>query len=164
MPASSAEAVQYEQGRKLAIELLGNAKDLDEASAALAKEAAQHLALAKLLVAADAEADRQCAQVGASLFVLQTVPNTIFICADARWHVQNEVGPVTEILAQGFIHEGAHLVGETGECIATILEMEVTANSIGVTGLGNFNKYSGQCDGFQDAQKSRRHKRRPSLR
>ena len=89
---SNDEALKYELARSLAIELLGNARGLATATESLATEAARNLASARFVVAADAEADRQCAQVAASLFVLQTVPNTIYVCADTRRHVLFFVG------------------------------------------------------------------------
>lgn len=148
--SSSAEGLEYERSRLLAIAQLGNMTGLDEATAALAKKTAEHLASAKFYVAADAEADRQCAQVVASLFVLQTVPDRIFVCADTRWHVQKEPAPVTEILAQGFIHEGVHLAGIADECQATRLELLVAGQNGGITSYANFRRYSKQCEGLLD--------------
>src|SRR5688500_17784113 len=84
LAASSKEALQYERAKELAISRLEAMTGLDEPMTAVAKQAAQQLRVAKFHVAADAEADRQCASVAASLFVLQTIPDTIFICADTR--------------------------------------------------------------------------------
>ncbi|MBC7656871.1 MAG: hypothetical protein H7147_06825, partial [Frankiaceae bacterium] len=116
----------------------------------------KQLASARFVVAAGAEADRQCAQVAASLFVLQTVPGTIHVCADTRWHVQNEPGPVTAILAQGFIHEGVHLAGITDECKATKIELWVARATTGISSLANLRKYGKQCDGLADSLRIRR--------
>lgn len=154
LAASKDEALNYAQARSLAIELLGTAAGLDESTALLARQAASQLQSASFVVAAGAEADRQCAQVAASLFVLQTVPNTIFVCADTRWHVQNEPDPVVGILAQGFIHEGVHLAGETSECEATKLELRVMGRN--VASFANFRRYSKQCPGLLDTRASRR--------
>ena len=150
---SNDEALKYELARSLAIELLGNARGLATATESLATEAARNLASARFVVAADAEADRQCAQVAASLFVLQTVPNTIYVCADTRWHVLNEPDPVT-VLAQGFIHEAVHLAGITDECEATKLELLVMGRD--VTSFANFHRYSKQCNGLLDTRATKR--------
>lgn len=148
--------MQYEQGRQLAIELLGSVVGLDESAASLAAEVGKQLASARFVVAAGAEADRQCAQVAASLFVLQTVPGTIHVCADTRWHVQNEPGPVNAILAQGFIHEGVHLAGITDECEATRLELLVARATSGITSFANLQKYGKQCGGLLESARLRR--------
>ena len=150
LAASSEEGQRYEQARMLALELLGGGSELDESLAALAAKAAEHLATAKFYVAADAEGDRQCAAIVASLFVTGNFPNSIFICADTRWHVQQIAGSTESILAQGFIHEAAHLAGTADECLATLLELKVVASSLGTVNYGNFSRYAAQCDGLLD--------------
>ena len=150
LEASSAEAQEYEQGRMLALQLLGNATGLDDSVAPLAVKAMESLAAAKFYVSADAEGDRQCAQIVASLFVTRNFPNAIFICADTRWHVRNSSHSVAKILAQGFIHEAVHLSGITDECKATLLELEVAGNGLDSVNFGNYRRYSKQCDGLLD--------------
>ena len=143
--SSAEEKLSYQQGQALALAWLGHAGELGESLGALAGAAAQHLARARFQVAANAEGDRYCAKVAASLFVLETIPDTIFICADTRWHVQQEDGPVTAILAQGFVHEAVHLAGTTDECQATRLEIAVAGNNIDDVNLGNVKRYARQC-------------------
>ena len=147
---SSEEALKYERGRMLALQLLGSSTGLDDSMAPLAGKAAEHLAAAKFYVSADAEGDRQCTQIVASLFVTRNYPNAIFICADTRWHVQNSSSSVANILAQGFIHEAVHLSGITDECKATLLELEVAGSRLDSVNYGNYRRYSKQCDGLLD--------------
>lgn len=148
--ASSQEWQEYEQGRELALRLLGNTNGLDDSTAALAARAAENLAAARFYVAADAQGDRQCARVVASLFVTSDFPKSIFICADTRWHVQRAQGLAEEVLAQGFIHEAVHLAGITDECVATLLELKFARDGLGAVTYGNFRRYSRQCNGLLD--------------
>ena len=154
--ASSVEGQNYEKGRMLALQLLGSASGLDDEMASLAAKASEHLAAAKFYVSADAEGDRQCAKIVASLFVSANFPNVIFICADTRWHVQQGSGPTTNILAQGFVHEAVHLAGTTDECAATLLELKVAGDGLGAIGYGNFRRYSKLCDGLLDGYAPKR--------
>ena len=150
------ERLQYEQGRAKAIALLDGAQGLDASLADLARRTSQALAGARLFVAGDAEADRQCAPIRAALFVRQDHPGHIYICADTRWHVLHERGPVTNILAQILIHEGAHLAGSTDECRATALELVVAGNGMGIANYGNFHRYARQCQGGLELRALRR--------
>ena len=159
LAASSDEAQKYEQGRLLALQLLGSAIDLDDSIASLAGKVAEHLAAAKFHVSADAEGDQQCAKLASSLFVSDNFPNTIFICADTRWHVQNTAQSTANILAQGFIHEAVHLSGIADECQATLLELEVSGNGLGAVGYGNLRRYAKQCDGLLDGFAPKRPRR-----
>ena len=146
MPSSGEERLKYERARVLAIQLLTESKGLEISLAELARKAAGELTNAKLFIAGDAEADRKCAAITASLFVRQDLPGNIYICADTRWHVLHEPES-TNIIAQILIHEGAHLAGTIDECEATILELVVAGNSIGIASYGNFHRYEDQCHG-----------------
>ena len=148
--ASTEEAQKYEQGQMLALQLLGSENGLDEPMSSLADKAAEHLAAARFYVSADAEGDRQCGIIVASLFVTNNFPNAIFICADTRWHVQQASDSIASILAQGFIHEAVHLAGTADECVATLLELKTTVPNLGAVSYGNFRRYSKQCNGLLD--------------
>jgi hypothetical protein len=143
------EARQYEAARALALQWLTTASaGSDAALSPLARDAAAQLSAAQFLVAAGVDADRQCAAIRASFFVLQTNPGTIFVCADTRWHVLHEAEPVTDVLAQALAHEAAHLAGTTDECAATSLEVEAARGGGRHPNLGNVHRYAGQCDTF----------------
>ncbi len=152
---SGKEKLLYQQGQAMALAWLANAGGLDESLRALASIAAERLARARFQVAVNAQGDQYCAKVVASLFVVQTIPDTIFVCADTRWHVQQKDGPVTAILAQGFVHEAVHLAGITDECKATRLEIAVARNNIGSFNPGNLERYASQCAGLFDGGRGR---------
>ncbi len=144
MPSSGEERLKYERARVLAIQLLAESRGLQDSLADLARKAAGELTNAKLFIAGDAEADHKCAAITAALFVRHDIPGNIYICADTRWHVLHESDP-TNVIAQILIHEGAHLAGTIDECEATILELVVAGNSVGIASYGNFHRYAGQC-------------------
>ena len=149
LAASTPEALQYEAARVLALQWLGSLSARPDASVArLARDAATSLSAATFLVAADADADRQCAAIRASFFVLQTHPGIVFVCADTRWHVLHEAEPVTETLAQAIVHEAAHLAGTADECAATSLEVEAVRSGDRAPNLGNVHRYTAQCEAF----------------
>lgn len=152
---SGKEKLLYQQGQAMALAWLANVGELDKSLRALVGIASESLALARFQVAANAQGDLYCAKLVASLFVVQTIPDTIFVCADTRWHVQQDDGPVTAVLAQGFVHEAVHLAGTTDECLATRLEIAVARNNIGAFSPGNLHRYASQCAGLLDGVRGR---------
>jgi hypothetical protein len=146
---TSPEALRYEEARTLAGQWLAAAVSSSDGSLAqLAGNAAAQLSAARFFVAANADADLQCAAIRASFFVLDTSPGTIFVCADTRWHVLPEPGPVTDMLAQALVHEAAHLAGIDDECAATLLEVDAARNGDREPNLGNVHRYAAKCEAF----------------
>jgi hypothetical protein len=141
------EAVVYEEARTLALQWLAALRP-DAPLAQLARDAGAQLSAARFLVAANGDADGQCAAIRASFFVLDTSPGTIFVCADTRWHVLHEPDPVTDMLAQALVHEAAHLAGTDDECAATSLEVEAARSGDREPNRGNVRRYAAQCEGF----------------
>lgn len=168
--ATSEERSNYEHGRMLAIAMLSGGEGLDAQSSAITKAIAQGLARARVHVSTSVDSERQCTEKNYSMFVHLRYPDIIFVCAITRRHVQKLSPDVYNILAQGFIHEGAHLIGVSDECEATLIELMVVSRSGGRPGYGNFRRYASQCAGLLDgyapgAAATRSHQGRvPSVR
>lgn len=145
LAASSPEQVSYEAARVQALAWLNDPGVLEAGLLDLAGRASGRLARARFQVAANAQGDEYCHRVSASLFVVQTVPDTIFICADTRWHVQQDGVAALDLLAQSFVHEAVHLAGTTDECVATSLEVGIARQHIRDANPGNMERYAGRC-------------------
>jgi hypothetical protein len=146
LPARSVEAANYEQARGLALDLLGRAApDLAPPEARLARAAASALARARFLASSDRDSFRTCASGSYSLFVTPREPGRIFVCDDVRPHARAGGAEAVAILAQGFVHESAHLVGVRDECAATRFELDVMDRTIGRRSTGSRIRYGARC-------------------
>ena len=146
LPAGSVEAANYEQARGLALGLLRRAQPaLAPPDARLAGDAAAALARARFLASSDRQGWRTCASGSYSLFVDPREPGRIFVCDDVRPHAQAGGAEAVAILAQGFVHESAHLVGVRDECAATRFELAVMDRTIGRRSTGSRIRYGARC-------------------
>jgi hypothetical protein len=142
LPARSAEAGNVEQARQLALSLLQRARPmLGREDARLADAAARELAGARFLASSDRQGWRTCSARAYSLFVDPQVARRIFICDDVRPHARAGGAAAIAILAQGFVHESAHLAGVRDECAATRFELAVMDRTIGRRSTGSRISY-----------------------
>lgn len=145
-PAGSAEARSYAEGRALAIALLGRAgPNLDRGDARLARAAAEALARARISVSTDRRSYATCASGRFSLFVRERVDDRVFVCDDVRPHARAGGAAAVAVLAQGFVHEAAHLAGVHDECAAMRFELAVMDHTIGRRSAGSRISYAAQC-------------------
>lgn len=146
LPAASVEQRNYEQGRGLALDLIGRARPaLSGRNARIADAALPELRDARFLASSDRASWRTCAGGRYSLFVSEREPGRIFVCNDVRPHAQAGGADAVAILAQGFVHESAHLAGERDECVATAFELAVMDRTIGRRSAGSRIRYGAQC-------------------
>ncbi len=146
LPANSLEQRNYEQGRGLALDLLRRARPaLAGRNARIADMAVSQLAAARFLASSDRLSLRACAAGSYSLFVSEREPGRIFVCDDVRPHARAGGAEAVAILAQGFVHESAHLAGERDECVATAFELAVMDSTIGRRSAGSRIRYGAQC-------------------
>jgi hypothetical protein len=145
-PAGSVEARSYADGRRLAISLLQRAEPgLGRAEARLARRAAASLARARIVVSTDRRSYATCASGRFSLFVRERVHDRVFVCDDVRPHAQAGGAAAVAVLAQGFVHEAAHLAGVRDECAAMRFELAVMDRTIGRRSEGSRISYAAQC-------------------
>lgn len=146
LSAASLEQRNYEQGRGLALDLIRRARPtLSGRNARIANTAFTRLADARFLASSDRQGWRTCASGSYSLFVSEREPRRIFVCDDVRTHARAGGSAVVAILAQGFVHESAHLAGERDECVATAFELAVMDSTIGRRSAGSQIRYGAQC-------------------
>lgn len=146
LPPGLPEAVNYEQARSLALSLLRRAAPgLPPEQARLARAAAGELARARFYASSDRQSWRTCATGSYSLFVDQHAPGRVFVCDDVRPHARAGGAEAIAILAQGFVHESAHLAGVRDECVATRFELAVMDRTIGRRSTGSRIRYGARC-------------------
>ncbi len=146
LSADSLEQHSYEQGRNLALDLIRRARPtLSRRDARLADAAVPRLGRARFLASSDRASWTTCASGSYSLFVTAREPGRIFVCDDVRPHAQAGGADAVAILAQGFVHESAHLAGERDECAATRFELAVMDRTIGRRSAGSRIRYGAQC-------------------
>jgi hypothetical protein len=142
LPSRSTEAANVEQARGLALSLLRRAQpSLGRDDARLADVAARELAGARFLASSDARGSRTCASRAFSLFVDPHQARRIFICDVVRPHARAGGAAAIAILAEGFVHESAHLAGVRDECAATRFELAVMDRTIGRRSIGSLIGY-----------------------
>jgi hypothetical protein len=142
LPAGGAEAANVEQARVLALSLLRRARPaLGPGDVRLADAAARELAAARFLASTDQQSLRTCAAGAYSLFVDPQSPRRIFICDDVRPYARAGGAAAIAVLAQGFVHESAHLTGVHDECAATRFELAVMDRTIGRRSAGSRISY-----------------------
>lgn len=148
LPAGSVEARSYAEGRSLALSLLQRAGPaLGRDDARLARAAAGALARARIEVSTDRRSYATCASGRFSLFVRERVPGRVFVCDDVRPHARAGGAAAVAILAQGFVHEAAHLAGVRDECAAMRFELAVMDRTIGRRSAGSRISYAARCRG-----------------
>lgn len=146
LPAASQEQRNYEAGRSLALGLIRRARPaLDGRNGQIADAALGRLAGARFYVSSDRAGWRTCASGSYSLFVSPRDPGRIFVCDDVRPHARGGGADAVAILAQGFVHESAHLAGERDECVATAFELAVMDRTIGRRSAGSRIRYGAEC-------------------
>ena len=146
LPAVSVEQRNYDQARGLALALIRRAGPaLSGRNARIADAALPELAGARFLASSDRQGWRTCAGGSYSLFVSEREPGRIFVCDDVRPHARAGGADAVAILAQGFVHESAHLAGERDECVATAFELAVMDSTIGRRSAGSRIRYGARC-------------------
>lgn len=146
LPANSLEQRNYESGRSLALDLIRRARPaLAGRNAGIADIAVRELATARFYASTDAQSLRTCARGSYSLFVREHVPGRVFVCDDVRPHARSGGADAVAVLAQGFVHESAHLAGERDECVATAFELAVMDQTIGRRSAGSQIRYGAEC-------------------
>jgi len=146
LPAASVEQRNYEQGRGLALDLIRRARPaLSGRNAQIAGTALGRLAGARFLASSNPQGWRTCASGSYSLFVNVREPGRIYVCDDVRPHARAGGAAAVAILAQGFVHESAHLAGERDECVATAFELAVMDRTIGRRSAGSRIRYGARC-------------------
>jgi hypothetical protein len=145
-PAGSVEARSYAEGKTLAISLLRRAEPgLGRGEARLARAAGTALARARIAVSTDRRSYATCASGRFSLFVRERVRDRVFVCDDVRPHARAGGADAVAVLAQGFVHEAAHLAGVRDECAAMRFELAVMDRTIGRRSAGSRISYAAQC-------------------
>jgi len=142
LPARGVEAANVEQARVLALSLLRRARPaLGPEDVRLADAAARELAAARFLASTDQQSLRTCASRDYSLFVDPQEPRRIYICDEVRPYARAGGAAAIAVLAQGFVHESAHLTGVHDECAATRFELAVMDRTIGRRSAGSRISY-----------------------
>jgi hypothetical protein len=145
-PAGSVEARTYAEGKALALSLLRRAgPTLGRGDARLARAAGAALAAARIAVSTDRRSYATCARGRFSLFVRERVHDRVFVCDDVRPHARAGGADAVAVLAQGFVHEAAHLAGVRDECAAMRFELAVMDRTIGRRSAGSRISYAAQC-------------------
>ncbi|CAN5261186.1 hypothetical protein BH11PSE14_BH11PSE14_01230 [soil metagenome] len=147
LSADSPEQHSYEQGRSLALDLIRRARaTLSRSDARLADAALPRLERAWFMASSNGASRDTCARGSYSLFVNVHEPGRIFVCDEVRPHARVGGADAIAILAQGFVHESAHLAGEDDECAATRFELAVMDRTIGRRSAGSRIRYGAQCN------------------
>jgi hypothetical protein len=130
----------------LAISLLQRAEPtLGRREARLARAAGAALARTRIAVSTDRRSYATCASGRFSLFVRERMHDRVFVCDDVRPHARAGGADAVAVLAQGFVHEAAHLAGVRDECAAMRFELAVMDRTIGRRSAGSRISYAARC-------------------